>query len=107
MDVVAQEADLKVAHGDARESRRLVALFGRMEEQVLEHFDAEQRVVVAEELVEQEELQDHVADEEQLREQVDDEQVVAAPSTAHDTKESVLNQTKQKGTGFRLTGYNI
>lgn len=88
VDVVAEKANLKVTHGDARKSRRLVALFGRLKEQIGEDLDAEQTVVVAEELVEQEELHDDVADEEDFGEQVHDEQVVAASSTAHDTKES-------------------
>ena len=64
--VVAEEAHLEMAHGDAREPGRLDHLRGlalRRAEQIPNDLDAEHAVFIAQEFVEQEELRDHVADE--------------------------------------------
>ena len=88
--VVAEEAHLEMAHGDAREPGRLdhlrrLAL--RRTEQVPYDLDAEQAVFIAQEFVEQKELRDDVADEQELGEQVDGEQVVALPLAEYDAAE--------------------
>jgi len=90
VDVVAQEAHLEVAHGDARKAGRVEDLGGDAlvgGEEVVEDLEAVEGVLVAQELVEEEELQQDVADEEDLGAHVDEEQVVALALAEHHAAE--------------------
>ena len=88
---VAQPPHLEVAHGDAREARRLAPVLAATQRR--QHVDAVHVVVGREERVEQEQLADHVGDVKQLHPHVERHQVVAVPPArehAQRTRQAVL-----------------
>lgn len=81
---------LEVAHGDAWEPGRVEDLGGDAlsgGEHVVGHFEAVERVLVAQELVQQIELGNDVQDEKDFGDKVDEEQIVALALAEYDAAE--------------------
>ena len=81
---VAESPHLQVAHGDAREARRLGPVLAPS--QLLHHVDSVHAELCAEERVEEVQLADDVADEEELHPKVEGNEVVASDTSTHDAE---------------------